>query len=57
MEQLSFVSLVDVEALWLERSLEETRVLKVVKALTSDKALDLDGYSLDLFFFEYIGMG
>lgn len=37
------------EAIWLERSFEETRVSKVVKALNYDKAPGTDGFSMGFF--------
>jgi hypothetical protein len=40
LDGLNFNSIDDDEALWLERAFEESEVLKVVKTLNSDKALD-----------------
>jgi hypothetical protein len=40
MDGLTFNSVDDDEALWLERTFEESEVLDVVKALNGDKALD-----------------
>lgn len=37
---LPFNSVDDDEALWLERTFEESEVLEVVKVLSGDKAMD-----------------
>jgi hypothetical protein len=37
------------EANWFEREFEEREVLEIVKAMTSDKVLGLDGYSMVFF--------
>ena len=40
MDGLTFNSVDDDEALWLERTFEESEVLEVVKVLNGDKVLD-----------------
>jgi hypothetical protein len=49
LDDLSFESIGEVEANWLERAFEESEVFEVVKALNSDKALGPDGYSMAFF--------
>jgi hypothetical protein len=46
---LSFNSIGVVEANWLEREFEEGEVFEVVKALKTDEAPCLDGYSMAFF--------
>jgi len=49
LDGLSFDSIGEVEAIWLEREFEESDVLKVVKALNGDKAPGSDSYSMAFF--------
>jgi len=49
LDDLSFDSVGEVEAYWLERDFEEWEILEVVKAMNGDKALDPDGYSTAFF--------
>jgi hypothetical protein len=46
---LSFDSIDEVEASWLEREFEEREVWEVVKAMNGDKASGPDGYSMAFF--------
>jgi len=45
-EDLSFDSIDEVAASWLERDFEQNEVWEVVKAMTGDKTLSPDGYSM-----------
>jgi hypothetical protein len=49
LDDLSFYSIGEAEANWLEREFEEREVLGVVKAMDGDKTLGLDGYSMSFF--------
>jgi hypothetical protein len=46
---LSFDSIDEVDASWLEREFEEREVWGVVKAMNGDKVSGLDGYSMAFF--------
>jgi hypothetical protein len=46
---ISFDSILESEASWLERAFEEDEVRKVVLAMNGDKALGLDGLSMAFF--------
>jgi hypothetical protein len=48
LDGLSFDSIGEAEAIWLERVLER-EVWEVVKAMNGGKALSLDGYSMAFF--------
>jgi len=49
LDVLSFNSIGEVEANWLERAFKEGEVFEVVKALNSDKALGSDSFSMAFF--------
>jgi hypothetical protein len=51
---LSFDSIGELKANWVERVFEEREVLEVVKAMNGDKALSLDSFSMP--FFQATGM-
>jgi hypothetical protein len=46
---LSFDSILEFEARWLERAFEEEEVRKVVSAINGDKAPGLDGFFMGFF--------
>jgi hypothetical protein len=46
---ISFDSILEYEASWLERAFEEEEVRKVVSAMVRDKAPDPDGFSMAFF--------
>jgi hypothetical protein len=46
---LSFDSIDEVAASWLEKDFEEREVWEVVKTMNGDKASGLDGYSMAFF--------
>jgi hypothetical protein len=49
MDGLSFDSILEAEAEWLEREFTEEEVKKVVKSMVGDKAPDPDGFSVAFF--------
>jgi len=48
-DDLSFESIDEVEASWLEREFEEREVWEVVKAMNGDKVSGADGFSMAFF--------
>jgi hypothetical protein len=49
LDDLSFESISEVEANWLERAFEEGEVFEVVKALNSNKVSGSDSFSMVFF--------
>jgi hypothetical protein len=49
MDDLSFASVEEVEANWLERDFEEEEVRRVVKAMNGDKAPGTGDFSMAFF--------
>jgi hypothetical protein len=49
LDDLSFDSMDEVEAIWLERAFEEEEVFEVVKAMNSEKATDPNGFTMVFF--------
>lgn len=49
LDDLSFESIGEAEATWLEREFEEMEALEVVKAINGDKAVGPNGFSMVFF--------
>lgn len=49
MDTLSFESIGEEEAIWLERPFKDDEVFEVIKAMNSDKAMGIDGFTMVFF--------